>query len=507
MRKLDAAYLKKHIVFMVFLCIMTVLYIVAMYTNKPWYDELYTYYYFISRGPVYSAIHWPLTNNHVGFSILSSCLDWIKDPFIRLRAVSVMAAVANLILLYVFAGKFMDVFRAAGVTMLYAGAGLVYRLSFQGRGYTLATTCFLVALIGICNICTKDKPGKRDHAMFIIGMIGGLYIVPTSLYWVVTTCLAGGFCLLYQKRYERIKAAIVDGLIAALVTFCLYSVLWLAVGANLLSKDSDGAYYGLHQFKVLAKAPVRSFVTGMQYMLTSPAIQGMPRAECVKGMPLYLHTLFGTFYAGSGLIVFGICILAVVFCLIRLFGKKGSDHDAFAEIFLLTNIIVIPVMFLIQSVHPFVRVVSFLMIPIAFMSVFLLGFCKDRRLSYITVAVSLLLAAWSLLLPANHAPVADRENDIAEILEQIDVSGMNRIFYTDDYQKYVLKFYYDAAPAESATILDADCVLVSREMQDPSFAALVWPLLYAYSGEMQEYIGANFEKKAETEAYIFYTRK
>ena len=38
MRKLDAAYLKRHIVFLVILCVMTVLYIVAMYTNKLWYD-------------------------------------------------------------------------------------------------------------------------------------------------------------------------------------------------------------------------------------------------------------------------------------------------------------------------------------------------------------------------------------------------------------------------------------------------------------------------------------
>lgn len=39
------------------------IYLYRMFTNFPWYDELYTYYSFISKGPIYAAIHWPLPNN------------------------------------------------------------------------------------------------------------------------------------------------------------------------------------------------------------------------------------------------------------------------------------------------------------------------------------------------------------------------------------------------------------------------------------------------------------
>ena len=62
-------------VFVLFLSGMAVYYGYRLFALTPWYDELYTYYYFISRGPVYAAIHWPLPNNHVGYSVLSGILN------------------------------------------------------------------------------------------------------------------------------------------------------------------------------------------------------------------------------------------------------------------------------------------------------------------------------------------------------------------------------------------------------------------------------------------------
>ncbi|MDE7133455.1 MAG: hypothetical protein K2O65_16970, partial [Lachnospiraceae bacterium] len=59
-------------VFILFILGLAVYYGWRMFALTPWYDELYTYYYFISRGPVYAAIHWPLPNNHIGYSVLSA---------------------------------------------------------------------------------------------------------------------------------------------------------------------------------------------------------------------------------------------------------------------------------------------------------------------------------------------------------------------------------------------------------------------------------------------------
>ena len=58
---------KEHVAASAFIAFMAGVYICMMFTNGPWYDELYTYYYFISRGPLYAAIHWPVPNNKVGY--------------------------------------------------------------------------------------------------------------------------------------------------------------------------------------------------------------------------------------------------------------------------------------------------------------------------------------------------------------------------------------------------------------------------------------------------------
>ena len=71
------AFFKSNWAIVILVAVMAVIYGRMMYVNRPWYDELYTYYYFISKGPVYAAIHWPVPNNHIGYSVLSAFLDLI----------------------------------------------------------------------------------------------------------------------------------------------------------------------------------------------------------------------------------------------------------------------------------------------------------------------------------------------------------------------------------------------------------------------------------------------
>lgn len=74
------AFIVENKLFSLFFLGMAVYYAVSMFAIKPWYDELYTYYSFISRGPVYAAIHWPVPNNHVFYSVLSAFLDYLGSP-------------------------------------------------------------------------------------------------------------------------------------------------------------------------------------------------------------------------------------------------------------------------------------------------------------------------------------------------------------------------------------------------------------------------------------------
>ena len=275
--------LREHILAVVFVAFMAVIYIHMMFTNGPWYDELYTYYYFISRGPVYAAIHWPVPNNHVGYSVLSAFLDYFGNSYVGLRGVSLVAAVANLILIYKLCLKCLDKFQSLTVTALYAGAYLVFRLSVQGRGYTLATTCFLVATLACMKICMGDY-GKRHFALFAGALAYGLYIVPSSIYWVMPVCIAGGLYLLFEKEFNRLLKLFLAGVCAALVTLFLYTLIWLAIGANLLCKEEGSVFFGMGQVSVILKAPIASALKGIEYMTATPYIQSIDRAECIKGL-------------------------------------------------------------------------------------------------------------------------------------------------------------------------------------------------------------------------------
>ena len=225
----------------------------------PWYDELYTYYYFISRGPIYSAIHWPLPNNHVGYSVLSSLLNMFGNSYIGLRGISFLCAVINPFLVYRLSRRFLEDLYAYGAMLLYFSCMLVNDLSIQGRGYTLACTCFILTLRQLGIICRSEDFKLFDYIVFGLALIIGLYTLPSSIYWVIPSCMAAGIFLLvngfrttdyrdtiWNTRYfKRLKNCIVTGLISALIVFLLYLIIWLAVGSNLLVKDPASSLYGM----------------------------------------------------------------------------------------------------------------------------------------------------------------------------------------------------------------------------------------------------------------------
>lgn len=130
-----------------FVIAMASYYLWRMFAISPNYDELYTFYYFISKGPLYSAVHWPLPNNHVGYSTLSSMLYRFGNSYIALRGVSYVAAIANLILVYRICRKYYSHAIPFGAVVLYASMQIVNDYSVLGRGYTLATTCFLLSIL------------------------------------------------------------------------------------------------------------------------------------------------------------------------------------------------------------------------------------------------------------------------------------------------------------------------------------------------------------------------
>ncbi|MBQ3795511.1 MAG: glycosyltransferase family 39 protein [Butyrivibrio sp.] len=513
-KKSFADVLKEHTLAVVFILFMTVLYIRMMFTNGPWYDELYTYYYFISRGPVYAAIHWPVPNNHVGYSVLSAFLDLFGNSYIGLRGVSLIAAVANLILIYRMGLRSLDKYYSLTATALYAGAYLVYRLSVQGRGYTLATTCFLVASLSCMKICAGDY-GKRHFILFAGALTLGLYIVPSSIYWVIPVCIAGGLFLLSEKEYSRLLKLFLSGVCAAVVTLFLYAVIWLAIGANLLCKEEGSGFFGMSQVKVILSAPFKSAFKGIEYMTATPYIQSIDRWECIKGLLEYFINLCWDFYDRIGEVALVVLVGSAFVCIIRLFTDKRDGNRKFMHIFVACFLVLVPVMLMIQSVHPYMRVFSFYLIP--FLMAFVISisglFATIKNKKAVTavaatiLGISVLYAAFNDLGGYYNQELGATENDMEEAFSMMNPKEIDTIYYTDDFQKYVLKFYHDVTPAEVYTLAEANYVVIGPEQRDKNYTQPEWPVLYPFSQGLLDDVERDMEEVASANGYTVYHRK
>lgn len=214
-KKKDAAVLiRDHGLFWCLFLGMGIYYICRMFSVPPWYDELYTYENFIDRGMIYSMIHWPLPNNHVFYSALSAILNKLGNPYIGLRGVSFLASMGSLLLLYRILKKGISTRMAAAGTALFAAMYNVVQQAAQGRGYALSGFFLLAAVNCLYEICIPEKSeegkGKRRfwyYAGFAASLTGGLYTIPSNLYWVVPVCMAGGLYLLFTGEYKKLFPA------------------------------------------------------------------------------------------------------------------------------------------------------------------------------------------------------------------------------------------------------------------------------------------------------------
>ena len=520
------AFLKNNCAITAFVVVMAVVYGRMMYTNKPWYDELYTYYFFISKGPLYAAIHWPVPNNHIGYSVLSSILDIFFDNYIGLRGISFISSLANIVLIYRLSKTLFkkNVYGIISAVML-SGNYLVYSLAVQGRGYALGTLCFLTALNCIAYIYMKpSSDGNKGvtvnaiYLLFAISLALGLYAIPSNVYFVIPTCLTGGFVLMTKKRFKEMRKLIYFALLAAIATLSLYTIVWLAIGSNLISKDPGSAYYGVYQIDIILHNPIGSFKTGIEYMLATPYIQSIERARVIKELPIYFRDLFNLFIGGTGWIIAILTILTAIFSGIIAYKKrKGDDNpEYFTGVLLVINVVFIPLMLLIQSVEPYKRVLGYLgviwALSVTFLVKNLVERIKNPRSSLLVAYVLTVILAVAVAIATKRAdvPLADRENDIADLLFECTEKGFNvndigSIYYTDDFQKYVLKFYYDVTPVETS-LEEAEYVMVSEDLLKAD-GMKEWPMLTNYENFNMDYVSEYFGEVFSTSKYTLYKKK
>ena len=521
-------------IFWILFGIMAIYYGWRMFALTPWYDELYTYYCFISKGPIYAAIHWPLPNNHVGYSVLSGFLNLFGNSYIGLRGVSYLCALANMILIYRIAESAFKGVLPLLTVLLYISMNLVNQMAVQGRGYTLGVTCFLVAWICMTDICQKEQVRRRTYVIYIFALTLGLYAVSSHVYWVVPLCLGGGCYLLtlafreYQSstvliknRYgKRLFQLIVASLIAALCTIFLYTLIWLAIGSNLLVKDESSIYYRMGHVKMILSAPFSAIGKGMEYMLDTPYIQSEERPGFLGRLGSFFVSLSDYYFGSMGKVLILVWIIGIIYLVVRIVKqiRNKEDEKLLLYMILLCEIVFIPVCLLIQCKRPYYRVFTYGGVLLAVLFVVLLNALfnyvydkkqQEGRRSILVNILVLITVVWCgkcLLFSGYHEQYSYREYEIQDALENADITEGGAYCVTDCNQEYLLHFLYGIR-CENRQIEGSDAVILDKRMLDPGFDEMVWEFYHYYHTIPWEYIEESMSLTYENDNYIVYTLK
>lgn len=509
---------RENLFFLVWLLFMAVYYGVRMFTLAPWYDELYTYYYFISRGPVYAAIHWPLPNNHVGYSVLSAFLDLLGNPAIGLRGVSYVCALGNLLLLYRICRRSFQKGWSLACVLLYSCMNLVNHLAVQGRGYTLTTFCYLLAIHMLQHLCMEEGERQRKYyIIFSVSLTLALYSIPSSVYFVVPVCIIGGLFLLIHKEGKKLKKLVLSSVAAAVNTVFLYMIIWLAIGSNLLSKMESSEYFGMGHVKIICSAPFKAMHIGVKYMLATPYIQSIEREGFLVKLGGWLRALFDYLYPSAGILLLAVTGAGILIVSIQGYKqyKEGRKEKVFLALYLTVTFLLIPVFLTIQSTLPYYRVFSYVGIPMAMCICLLLQTITNResisrikesiRFS-VPAAAAFVLAVVLLLSKDYNKEYGISEYYAKDAYEQADIRNKRNICVTDCYQQYILKYYWDIE-CENWQIEEADCILLHKEMTDQDFDSFRWEFYHHYDTIPWQYIENNMKLIYENEEYELYIEK
>ena len=514
--------------FLVFLVCMAVYYGWRMFALTPWYDELYTYYYFISRGPVYAAIHWPLPNNHVGYSVLSAIFDWTGSSAVGLRGVSYLASLGCFILLYWIGRRCFSEGIALLPPCLYASMNLVNQIAVQGRGYALAAFLYLAAFCIMWKITACGEKRFRFYVLFGICLAWSLYTLPSSVYFVLPLCAAGGITLLCEKRLREFWKLVGVSLCSAVCTVGLYGIIWLAIGSNLLSKTEGSAYYGLGHVQIILHAPFAAAKTGIDYMLATPYIQSVARQGYLSRLGSYIHTLFDYYYNGLAYVLIGVAVVGVAAVVCRLILHFKTN---FVEWYLLISFLMTPLILIIQAALPYYRVFSYFGAAMALMITWLVSQVSmeihnkkttviAKRFSSLASVVAVLILVTAIFLPSKNAPYSAREAAIEDGYRAADVSQYEKIAVADCDQEYLLKYLYgldmdsDNNVRLTTVIEDADCVLLDRDLllSEGDYVSRdsigdMWKLYVTRDTLPVEYLEEKMRAVYENDRFVLYVKK
>jgi hypothetical protein len=289
------------------------------------FDEADTYMLFSSQGPLVSATFYPLPNNHILFSIITSITSMLPiDPVYALRMPLLPIGLLAVIALFGLLKKYFSHAAALIGLSFFIATYPVFIFSFLARGYLLLLLFFIMALYAIFELCFADQYKKRHSYLFVLASIGGLYTIPSFLYALAGVFLFAFITLLVHKKNASIVRLVKDGFMIAIVSAILYLPVLISVKWSLLKPYMTPVYdrsNTLSAFKTTFGYLSRTFLSPDDFLALCLGV------FFIMGSIFLLHSKksFNNAVGGFAIMQFLLCVL-VFFILRQKFPPKPWMH-------------------------------------------------------------------------------------------------------------------------------------------------------------------------------------
>ncbi len=199
-------------------------------------DEISSYNYFISGGPLVITSFYPIPNNHIGYNLLAwPLLKLSLAPRLVMRLPTLVLGTVGTVTGYVLLARLTGVPRATLVIGLVSFSPLWVYYAAAGRGYFLQI-CLLQ--IGFFAVVEQLRPAPTYRHLAWLAFIGssglGLYLIPTYAYPLASLLLGLGAGFGLQRRWQQLGELVLAAGIIGLTAFVLYAPVGLISGWDRL---------------------------------------------------------------------------------------------------------------------------------------------------------------------------------------------------------------------------------------------------------------------------------
>ncbi len=530
---------------------MAAYYMWRLFVVTPQHEELVTFYSFISNGPLYSAMNWPSPNNHIGYSVLASFFNFFGNNYVGLRGVSYVFAVSNIILVNNICKKYFSHWLPFAAMVLYSSMQVVNEYSIQGRGYTLATFCFLLATYSATEICKSGETKRYLLVTYVICVVYGVYTTQSSVYWAIPVTLSAltflfinGFRSrnVYASDSENIYLKKLNSYIAAtgisiFATLVLYTLIWITVGAGQLARNSASQFYGMSNDEVFLRNPVRALGTGLEFMMVQRSVDVGDIDLFKERFLSWIVDLLNYMIPGLWLVLLAFIISGMAIMIAECF-RHFEYSRTFINLMVVVNISYVVLILLSTHKLPALRGFgygSFLMtlcVISTFEKIINTGirlfnsYRSGEKASgssrefeyirsngkwydgigvYVPAFIILVLFVARLFDGKFNAQVGLRENDILNSMYIANLSNRKAPCVLDEDQDYLMRFCFDTE-CTKRDVTGADVVILDKKMLDPNYRGAEASRFYqTYDSMDWDYLDT-MHIQYENDSIILYTK-